>query len=355
MVHFGERQVGGGAPCFVTFEVGPTHTGLESAKRLIRHAAEAKADAVKFQMLDPDRLMADPDMLFSYSVLLDRETGATLDVEEPLYDLLKRRNFNADEWRALKQYSDSLGLAFFATAAFPEEIEFLADLGCHSIKIASADLNHKPLSRHAAATGLCLQIDTGNANLGEIESAVNLILGEGNDNIIIHHCPSGYPARLEGINLNIITTLRQMFPFPIAFSDHSPGRDMDVAAVALGVDVVEKTLTEDRTTRSIEHIMSIETHEAAAFVQLMRDMQKAMGQPRRFMHESEVQRRSLIRRSAFLTAAASAGTPLSQLDVDFKRPGHGIGPDVFETLLEFVTVRSLDAGHRLDLSDLVHP
>ena len=130
---------------------------------------------------------------------------------------------------------------------------------------------------------------------------------------------------------------------------------MDVAAVALGVDVVEKTLTEDRTNRSIEHIMSIETHEAAAFVQLMRDMQKAMGQPRRFMHESEVQRRSLIRRSAFLTAAASAGTPLSQLDVDFKRPGHGIGPDVFETLLEFVTVRSLDAGHRLDLSDLVHP
>ena len=270
-------------------EVGPTHTGLDSAKRLIRHAADAKADAVKFQMLDPHRLMADPHVSFSYSILVDRETGATKEVEEPLYDLLFRRAFSNDEWRSLKQYSDSLGLAFFATAGFPEEIEFLIDLGCHSIKIASADVNHKPLIRQAAATGVCLQIDTGNASLGEIEAAIDVILGEGNDNIIIHHCPSGYPARLEGINLNIISTLRTMFPFPIAFSDHSPGSDMDVAAVALGVDLVEKTLTEDRTTPSIEHIMSIEPHEAAAFVKLMRDVQKAMGQPRRILPRSRIE------------------------------------------------------------------
>ena len=182
MVQFGDREVGNGARCFVTFEVGPTHTGLDSAKRLIRHAADAKADAVKFQMLDPHRLMADPHVSFSYSILVDRETGATKEVEEPLYDLLFRRAFSNDEWRSLKQYSDSLGLAFFATAGFPEEIEFLIDLGCHSIKIASADVNHKPLIRQAAATGVCLQIDTGNASLGEIEAAIDVILGEGNDN-----------------------------------------------------------------------------------------------------------------------------------------------------------------------------
>ena len=140
---------------------------------------------------------------FDYSVLVDRDTGATEEIEEPLYEILKRRAFNRDEWRALKEHSDSLGLAFFATAGFPEEIEFLIGLGCHSIKIASADVNHKTLIRQAAATGVCLQIDTGNANLGEIEAAVDLILGEGNENIIIHHCPSGYPARLEGINLAV--------------------------------------------------------------------------------------------------------------------------------------------------------
>ena len=355
MVHFGTRQVGGGAPCFVTFEVGPTHSGLESAKRLIRHAANAKADAVKFQMTDPDRLVADPHVSFTYSILIDRETGATKEVEEPLYDILKRRALTTDEWRKLKQYSDSLGLAFFATAGFPEQIDFLVELGCHSIKIASADVNHKPLLRQAAATGTCLQIDTGNANLGEIEAAVDLIVGEGNDNIIIHHCPSGYPARLEGINLNIISTLKQMFPYPIAFSDHSPGSDMDVAAIALGVDLVEKTLTEDRTTPSIEHIMSIEPQEAKAFVKLMHDIQKAMGKSRRVLHDAELKRRSNIRRSAFLASPAAMGTPLSNLSIDFRRPGHGIGPDVFETLFECVTIRDLCAGHCLRMSDLTHP
>ena len=355
MVYFSDRLVGGGAPCFVTFEVGPTHNGLESAKRLIRHAAGAGADAIKFQMLNPDRLIADRHMPFTYSVLVDRDTGATEEIEEPLYELLKRRAFNRDEWRVLKEYSDSLGLAFFATAGFPEEIEFLIELGCHSIKIASADVNHKPLVRQAAATGVCLQIDTGNANLGEIEAAVDLILGEGNENIIIHHCPSGYPARLEGINLAIIPTLRQMFSFPIAFSDHSPGSDMDVAAVALGVDLVEKTLTEDRTTRSIEHIMSIEPHEAVAFVKLMRDVQRAMGTPRRIMHAAELRSRLVIRRSVFLISPAPAGTQVSDLLVDFKRPGYGIGPDNFETLLDCVTVQDLDAEHQLQMSDLRYP
>jgi len=355
MVYFGNRRVGDGAPCFVTFEVGPTHTGLDSAKRLIRHAAEAKADAVKFQMLDPNRLMADPHVPFTYSVLVNRETGATEEVEEPLYDLLERRAFTNDEWRTLKQYSDSMGLAFFATAGFPEEIEFLVELGCHSIKIASADVNHRPLIRQAAATGVCLQIDTGSANLGEIESAVDLILSEGNNNIIIHHCPSGYPARLEGINLNIISTLKKMFPFPIAFSDHSPGTHMDVAAVALGVDLVEKTLTENRTTRSVEHIMSIEPHEAAAFVTLMRDVQMALGKPRRIMHGAELSSRSVVRRSAYLVEAAPAGTSVSELAIDFKRPGDGIGPDVVETLLDCVTVRDLEAGHRLGIGDVARP
>ena len=123
------------------------------------------------------------------------------------------------------------------------------------------------LIRLAARTGLCLQLDTGNSNLGEIEDAVDVIRSEGNDNIIIHQCPSGYPAHLDSINVRIIQTMRQMFPFPIAFSDHTPGATMDIAAVAVGANLVEKTITLDRTTRSIEHIMSLEPQDMAAFVQ----------------------------------------------------------------------------------------
>ena len=99
--------------------------------------------------------------------------------------------------------------------SFEDEIGFLAELGCESIKIASGDVNHFPLIRLAARTGMCLQLDTGNSNLGEIEAAVDVIRSEGNESIIIHQCPSGYPAHLDSINLRILQTLRQMFPYPV--------------------------------------------------------------------------------------------------------------------------------------------
>src|SRR5579871_6462883 len=257
-VRIGDRVIGEGMPVFIVFEAGPTHNGLESAKALVTHAARAGAHAVKFQLVDPDRLMADRKQLFSYDVLVDRKTGATETVEEPLYDILMRRTLTKDEWRELKAHSDREGVAFFSTVVFEDEIDLLVELNCHSIKIASGDVNHFPLIRRAARAGMCIQIDTGNSNLGEIERAVDIIRSEGNENIIIHQCPSGYPAHLDSINLRIIQTLRQMFPYPIAFSDHTPGATMDIAAVAIGASLVEKTITLDRTTRSIEHIMSLE-------------------------------------------------------------------------------------------------
>lgn len=352
-VEFAGKIIGDGHPCFITFEAGPTHDGLESAQRLAKLAAEAGADAIKFQLLDPERLMADPEVPFSYEVLVDRASGKTRKVEEPLYDLLKRRALEPDEWCRLKRYCDELDLVFFATAAFEEEVDFLVELGCQSIKIASADLNHYSLISHVASTGVCLQIDTGNGSLGEIETAVDLIRDSGNERIIIHHCPSGYPARLPGINLRVIPTLREMFPYPIAFSDHSPGWDMDIAAVAMGANLIEKTISEDRTTPSIEHIMSIESDEMVEFVNLMNDLQIAMGSPRRILHDQERKNRLIARRSAFLATDAKAGTRLADLEVDFRRPGYGIGPDFFELLKDTTLKRDLAAGERVELTDLV--
>ena len=177
MVMFGTRAVGDGAPCFITYEAGPTHNGLESAKQLVALAAQAGADAVKFQIFDPDRLVADRKQQFTYEILADRTTGAMKTVSESLYELLARRCLKNEEWRALKRYSDGLGLAFFATVSFPDEIDFLVELGCHSIKIASADVNHLPLIRRAARTGMCLQLDTGSATIGEIEAAIDVKIG----------------------------------------------------------------------------------------------------------------------------------------------------------------------------------
>lgn len=352
MVQLGERTIGDGHPSFVTLEAGPTHDGLESAKQLASHAARAGADAVKFQILDPDRLVADRGMPFSYEVLADRATGATETVTEPLYDILCRRALEAGEWKALKRHCDELGIAFFATAGFEDEVDLLQEIGCASIKIASGDVNHLPLIRRAARTGMCVQLDTGSSTLGEVETAVDAIRAEGNERIIIHQCPSGYPARVDSINLNIIPTLKGMFGYPAAFSDHTPGWDMDIAAVAKGANLVEKTITLDRSTRSVEHVMSLEPPEMTAFVEALRELETALGRSRRILHPEEREKRLAVRRSVFLAGDARAGQPLGTVAVEFRRPGYGIGPDRYEELLETRLARDLPAGHQLTLMDL---
>ncbi len=351
-VKIGNRQIGDDFPAFIVFEAGPTHDGVETAKALVTHAARAGAHAIKFQIVDVDRLVADRKQPFTYDVLVDRATGATETIEEPLYDILKRRVLTKDEWREVKAHCDHEGLAFFATVTFDDEIDLLVELKCDSIKIASGDVNHLPLIRKAARTGMSLQLDTGNSNLGEIETAVDVIRSEGNEGIIIHQCPSGYPAHLDSINLNIIGTLRRMFPYPVAFSDHTPGATMDIAAVALGANLVEKTITLDRMTRSVEHIMSLEPSDMKQFVQTIADVERAMGTPRRILHPAEHKRRLSIRRSVFLDAPVKSGDRLHDAKVLFRRPGYGLSPDQFEVLTDARFRRDLPAGHMLAATDL---
>lgn len=343
--------IGDGHPCFITFEAGPTHQGFESAKRLARYAKEAGGNAIKFQVFDPLRLVADPNLPFSYQVLVNKDTGELETVTEPLRDILLRRQLQADEWRSLKAYCDEIGLAFFATACFYEDVDFLVSIGCHSIKIASADVNHLPFIKYAAKTGLCIQLDTGMASIGEMEIAVDAIRAEGNSNIVIHHCPSGYPAHLESINLRAIPTLQHVFGCPVAFSDHSIGWDMDIAALSVGANMVEKTITEDRMTRSIEHVMSLEPHDMKQFVNVIRIVEVALGKPRRVLSEPEKVKRDAVRRSIHVVRDLPAGHIITEADIDYRRPGTGISPDKLESVLARELNKSIISGSKISWDD----
>jgi len=346
------KKIGEGAPCYITFEAGPTHSGMDSAIELVRLAHMSGADAIKFQIFDPDKLVADRKQLFTYDILLDRETGETKTISEPLYDILQRRSLSQTEWREVKKVADQLDIAFFATVGFKEDLEFLVDIGCDSIKIASADVNHYPLLEQAAKTGMCIQLDTGNASLGEIEKAVDVLVSHGNENIIIHQCPSGYPAHLQSINLNMIKTLKTMFPFPAAFSDHSPGWDMDIAALAVGADLLEKTITFDRCTPSVEHLMSIEKDECGKFIQSIRDVEIALGGTRRIISQEQYTNIIKVRRSAFINKDLAKGVAISLDDLDFRRPGNGIPPSDFKQLIGKTLTKSLSQGEKLSWQHL---
>lgn len=349
----GKREVGDKAPCFITFEAGPTHNGVESAKALIDAAADTGADAIKFQIFDPDRLVSDRQLPFGYTRLVDKRSGQTEEVTEPLYEILLRRYLKKDDWVKVKAHADARGLEFFATVGFPEDIGLVTELGCQSIKIASADVDHAPLIRDAALTGMSVQLDTGNATLGELENAVNICHAAGNRDVVIHQCPSGYPARLESIQLNMIPTLRRVFPeCIIAYSDHTPDHDMDIAAVALGAHLVEKTITLDKTQRSPEHIMSLEPAEMRDFVRRIRDLETALGGTRRSLDSHQRNSRKAMRRSVHVAEDLVPGDKLSESVLEYRRPGYGIPMDSLPQILGRTVRVSKTKGERLDWPDI---
>jgi sialic acid synthase SpsE len=352
-VLIGKREVGDDAPCFITFEAGPTHNGVESAKALIDAAANAGADAIKFQIFDPGRLVSDRQLPFCYTRLVDERSGQTEEVTEPLYDILLRRYLKKSEWIEVKAHADAQDLEFFATVGFPEDIALVNELGCQSIKIASADVDHAPLIRDAALTGMSIQLDTGNATLGELENAVDICHAVGNRDVVIHQCPSGYPARLESIQLNMIPTLRRVFPeCVIAYSDHTPDHDMDIGAVALGAQLVEKTITLDKTQRSPEHIMSLEPAEMRDFVRRIRELETALGGTRRALDSHQRNSRKAMRRSVHIAEDLVPGNKLSEGVLDYRRPGDGIPIDSLPRILGRTLRVSKARGDRLDWADI---
>ncbi len=322
---------------YIVFEAGATHWGLESAKRLTEVAKESGANAIKFQFIDADRLIADKSIMFEYEYLEIDENGRErfVPIKESLYDILKRRELKLEEWKDLKKYCDKIGITMFCTACYEDEVNFLVDeLGIKSIKICSADLDQLDFIKYCASKGVNIQLDTGNGDLWEIERAIIEAESAGCNNIIIHLCPSGYPTRLESIHLRMITTLKTMFPnYSIAFSDHSPGWDMDIAAVALGADMIEKTITLDRTIKSCEHSFSLEPEQAKQFVKVIRDLEIALGSCRRIIPLDIKEKRKIARRSPYALRDLKAGEIIRKEDFEFKRPAFGLTNEEFRLVL----------------------
>ena len=336
---------------YIVFEAGATHFGLESAKKLTNVAKEAGADAIKFQLINADRLMADKTIMFEYNYLEIDEHGHEkfIPMKESLYEILKRRELQVEEWRELKQYCDEIGITMFCTACYEDEVDFLVDeLGINSIKICSADINQLDFIKYCASKNINIQLDTGNADLWEIERAVIETESAGCNNIVIHLCPSGYPSRLKSINLRMITTLKAMFPnYSIAFSDHFPGWDMDIAAVALGADMIEKTITLDRTIKSCEHSFSLEPEQAKQLVKVIRDLEIALGSFRRVIPLNIREKRKIARRSPYALKDLNVGDIINKKDFEFKRPGFGLTNEEFRLILGKKLVKDLKKGDRL--------
>ncbi|MFC2061384.1 N-acetylneuraminate synthase family protein [Elusimicrobiota bacterium] len=323
-VKIGNKTVGDGCPCFISVEPGATHTGLESAKKLVSAAKEAGADAVKFQTLDTDELMSSE----SRAHTIDYKTTDGWK-KEGIYEALKRRELNFDEWRELKKYCDELDILFISTPSGPGTVDLLAEINAAAIKVAKADVNNRYLIGLIAEKGLPVIMDA-REKFEDVENGVKICEEKGISDIIVMHCPSGYPAEQAGIHLSVIPYIKKIFGYPVAYSDHSVGDYMNYAALGLGVNFIEKTITLDRGTDAVEHYMSLEPEELKQFIKRIREVEQAFGDPR-IIFNSRV--KEIHRRSIMTNKNIKKGDNIGLDDLVFKRPGTFLSVERFEEVV----------------------
>jgi len=333
-VKIADRWVGPGERCYIVAEAGSNHDGdLSQARKLVEVAASVEADAVKFQTFRADRIVARTE---------DRPSTLVrfLDKDETVTDLFKKLELPF-EWHAeLRDLALSHGMQFLSTPFDEESADFLMRLGVPAFKVASYEVTHLPLIQHIAHKGLPMIVSTGMATMGEIEEAVDVVRAEGAP-VILLHCAVGYPPKAEDVNLAAMDAMRAAFGVPVGFSDHTKGTSIPIAAVARGASVVEKHFTLSRTLPGPDHHFACEPDELKAVVQGIREVEAAIGEPRKGVAPGEKEFYRLGRRSVFAARDVPEGTTLGPEMLVVLRPGTGLPPKYLPLLVGKVTRKAL--------------
>lgn len=341
-----QRAVGGGAPTYVIAEVGANHNrDMGVARELIDVAADAGADAVKFQTYSGDRIYSRKTPRFEYLKGISEKTPAELLEEISL----------PREWQApLAEYAARQGIHFFSSPFDHEAVRELDEIGVPALKIASFEIVDLPLIRTAAATGRPLLISTGMARLGEIEEALDAAREGGAEAVGLMQCTSLYPAPPRLTNLAAMKTMRRAFGVPVGLSDHTTGIAVPIAAAALGAAFVEKHVTLDRTMAGPDHPFAIEPDELRAMVGGIREAQDALGDGGKEGPSAEERKEmyTLARRSLIVTRDLVSGTVLERDMLTVKRPGYGIAPKHLELVIGRPLRRDVEADDILTWDDV---
>lgn len=322
----GGRQVGGGAPCLLIAEAGVNHNGDPAmALELVRAAAAAGADAVKFQAFRTDALVTAAARKAAYQAANDGDGGQAA--------MLRRLELGEEHFRALKAEAERLGLVFLCTPFDEDSAAMLRTIGVHGFKLGSGELTNHPLLARLAGWGLPLIVSTGMSTLDECEDAAALIRSAGDPPVAWLHCVSQYPAPEAQSNLRAMDALRLALGGPVGMSDHSPGLAVTVAAAARGAAVIEKHLTLDRRLPGPDHAASVEPAELAGLVRNLRLVESALGDGNKRPAPCERDTMAVARRSLVAARDLPAGHRLEAADLAAKRPADGVPPSALDAVI----------------------
>lgn len=318
-IKIGNKLVGENEPVFIIAEAGINHNGsLEIAKKLVKIASKAGADAVKFQTFFTDKLVTK-----NAPKAYHQKTSC---IKESQYEMLKKLELTKKDHQKLMSYANKFGIIFLSTPYDQESADFLEELGVHAFKIASSSLTSIPFIKHIARKKKPIIISTGMATISEIDEAIQTIKKTGNKKIILLHCTSNYPAKIENVNLRAMLTLKRKFNLLVGYSDHTLENSVSIIATALGAVIIEKHFTSDKNLPGPDHKFSLNSNEFKKMINGIRMTETILGLYMKKPQKSEFSLRRLLRTSIVADVDINVGTKITSEMLAFKRPGTGLPP-----------------------------
>lgn len=331
---------------FIIGEAGVNHNGrLDLALQLVDAAADAGCDAVKFQTFRAEALVTRSAAMAEYQ---QTNTGRT----ESQFDMLKRLELDEAAHHAVAARARDRGILIFSTAFDLDSVALLARMGFPLWKIPSGEITNRPYLAAIGAQGQPIILSTGMARLGEVEEALQVLLENGatREAVCVLHCNTDYPTRFEDVNLRAMVSMGRALGTAFGYSDHTPGTEVSVAAVALGARVIEKHFTLDCTLPGPDHKASLEPDELAALVARVRHVEAALGDGIKRPSDSESRNREVARKSIVAARPIAAGEAFSESNLTVKRPGSGISPMRWNEVLGVRAPRDFAADELIELS-----
>lgn len=326
-------------------EAGVNHNGnLELARKMVYAAKKAGADYVKFQTAVPELVISESAPKAEYQ---KETTGAA----ESQLEMCRAIHLPLSDYKGLKQLCDETGIKFMSTPFDLVSIDCLAELGMDYWKIPSGEITNLPYLRKIARTGGRIILSTGMSTFEEVGTAVGVLEKNGipRHDIILLHCTTQYPTPVESVNLRAMNTLATLGCGAVGYSDHTVGTEIPVAAVAMGAKVVEKHFTLDKTLPGPDHRASLDPDELARMVSAIRKVEKALGNGIKEVAETERPNIEVARKSIVAAKNIRKGELLTDDNITVKRPGNGVSPMLWDSVVGTHAVRDFTYDELIEL------
>ena len=340
-IRIGDRLIGEEEPCFIIAEAGVNHNGsVELAKKLIDAAKTAGADAVKFQTFKTESLL-------SKNIVVPKHVES----KESLFDTIRGLELSEEAHYMLSEYCKQKGIVFMSTPMDNNSVDLLEDIGVPVFKVASCDLDNLPLLKYISKTEKPIILSTGMGSISEVGEAIEVIKSNGNADIILLHCVSAYPPRVEDVNLRAMNTLRDAFKLPVGYSDHTIGINIPLAAVAMGAKVIEKHFTLDKTMEGPDHAVSADPVDLKNLVSGIRELEKSFGTGVKAPSKDEIVMKKAFRKSIVAGVNIKKGETITLEMLSIKRPGTGISPKYFDFIVGKKAKRDIKSDDLITMED----